>query len=175
DRIGEFGRHQLVLDPGRPGRDMVQTVVTHRRDSFSCEKPGCFPPQQAAALRPQLSHAVIVDVEATPARTYDEVAATKTMIEPTEPRFDIKPKRLLPTRLTVPVAFWAAFCSDRNLSINCRRGPDRLPGQCYDVGLPQLRGCQACFRRCNPRGAQGSAPWPTIYSRRATLPKRRSR
>src|SRR6516162_6488319 len=40
DGIGEFGRHQLVLDPGRPGRDMVQTIVTHRRDSFSSEKPG---------------------------------------------------------------------------------------------------------------------------------------
>src|SRR6516225_7842437 len=40
DGIGEFGCHQLVLDPGRPGRDMVQTIVTHRRDSCSCEKPG---------------------------------------------------------------------------------------------------------------------------------------
>src|SRR6516225_430363 len=40
DGIGEFGRHQLVLDPGRPGREMVQTIVTHRRNSFSCEKPG---------------------------------------------------------------------------------------------------------------------------------------
>src|SRR6516162_4466806 len=39
-------------------------------------------------------HAVIVDVEATPARTYDEVAATKTMIERAERRFDIKPQRL---------------------------------------------------------------------------------
>jgi hypothetical protein len=29
-------------------------------------------------------HAVIVDVEATPARTYDEVAATRTMIDRTE-------------------------------------------------------------------------------------------
>src|SRR5262249_53883392 len=38
--IAEFGRHQLVLDPGRPGRDMVQTIVTHRRDSFSYGKPG---------------------------------------------------------------------------------------------------------------------------------------
>src|SRR5262249_31090249 len=38
--IAEFGRNQLVLDPGRPGRDMVQTIVTHRRNSFSCEKPG---------------------------------------------------------------------------------------------------------------------------------------
>ncbi|NKB16477.1 MAG: transposase, partial [Sphingomonadales bacterium] len=38
-------------------------------------------------------HAVIVDVEATPARTYDEVAATKTMIERTEASFGLKPDR----------------------------------------------------------------------------------
>src|ERR1700704_1090832 len=36
-----------------------------------------------------IKHAVIVDVEATPARTYDEVAATKTMIERTEERCNI--------------------------------------------------------------------------------------
>jgi transposase len=41
-----------------------------------------------------LEHAVIVDVEATPARTYDEVAATKTMIERTDNRFGLKPERL---------------------------------------------------------------------------------
>ena len=41
-----------------------------------------------------IKHAVIVDVEATPARTYDEVAATKTMIDRTERRFDLKPKQL---------------------------------------------------------------------------------
>src|SRR5262250_2150735 len=41
-----------------------------------------------------VKHAVIVDVEATPARTYDEVTATKTMIERTERRFNMKPKRL---------------------------------------------------------------------------------
>ena len=41
-----------------------------------------------------IENAVIVDVEATPARTYDEVAATKTMIERTERRFDLKPDRL---------------------------------------------------------------------------------
>jgi transposase len=38
--------------------------------------------------------AVIVDVEATPARTYDEVAATRTMIDRTEKTFGLKPKRL---------------------------------------------------------------------------------
>jgi hypothetical protein len=39
-------------------------------------------------------HAVIVDVEATPARTYDEVAATRTMIERTEEALGLKPRRL---------------------------------------------------------------------------------
>src|SRR5712691_5638398 len=38
--------------------------------------------------------AVIVDVEATPARSYDEVAATKPMIERTEKTFGLKPKCL---------------------------------------------------------------------------------
>jgi transposase len=41
-----------------------------------------------------IKYAVIVDVEATPARTYDEVAATKTMITRTEERLGLKPKRL---------------------------------------------------------------------------------
>jgi len=41
-----------------------------------------------------IENGVIVDVEATPARTYDEVAATKTMIERTEERLDLKPGRL---------------------------------------------------------------------------------
>jgi len=41
-----------------------------------------------------IEHAVIVDVEATPARTYDEVAATCAMIERTRRRFDLSPVRL---------------------------------------------------------------------------------
>jgi transposase len=41
-----------------------------------------------------MENAVIVDVEATPARTYDEVAAARTMIERTEQRMGIKPQRL---------------------------------------------------------------------------------
>ena len=35
--------------------------------------------------------AIIVDVEPTPARTYDEVTSTKTMIERTEQRLNLKP------------------------------------------------------------------------------------
>jgi transposase len=42
-----------------------------------------------------IENAVIVDVEATPARTYDEVAATRMMIERTEACFFLKPKRLV--------------------------------------------------------------------------------
>ena len=41
-----------------------------------------------------IENAVIVDVEATPARTYHEVEATKTMLDRTKRRFDLKPKRL---------------------------------------------------------------------------------
>ena len=56
--------------------------------------------QQAGAVRLWLNYlidienAVIVDVEPTPARTYDEVEATKTMLARTEQRFHLKPKRL---------------------------------------------------------------------------------
>src|SRR5499433_1482656 len=42
-----------------------------------------------------VEHAVIVDVEPTPARTYDEVESTRTMVERTKRRFDLKPKRLV--------------------------------------------------------------------------------
>ena len=38
-----------------------------------------------------IENAVIVDVEATPARTYDEVAAT--MLDRAEERFDLKPEK----------------------------------------------------------------------------------
>src|SRR6202140_5494868 len=41
-----------------------------------------------------VENAVIVDVEATPARTYDEVAAARTMIERTKQRMSLKPQRL---------------------------------------------------------------------------------
>src|ERR1700688_3180010 len=41
-----------------------------------------------------IENAIIVDVEPTPARTYDEVEDTKTMLDRTERRFDLKPKRL---------------------------------------------------------------------------------
>jgi transposase len=41
-----------------------------------------------------IENAVIVDVEATPARTYDEVVAARIMVERTEQRMGLKPQRL---------------------------------------------------------------------------------
>jgi transposase len=41
-----------------------------------------------------IENAVIVDVEATPARTYDEVVAARTMLERTGRRMGLKPQRL---------------------------------------------------------------------------------
>ena len=41
-----------------------------------------------------MEHPVILDVEATPTRISKEVDATETMIERTEERFGLKPKRL---------------------------------------------------------------------------------
>jgi transposase len=41
-----------------------------------------------------LEHAIIIDVEPTPARTYDEVESTKAMLDRAERRFSLKPKRL---------------------------------------------------------------------------------
>src|SRR6476659_8434506 len=40
------------------------------------------------------AHAVLVDVEATPARTFDEVVAPRTMIDRTERAFGLRPQRL---------------------------------------------------------------------------------
>jgi len=42
-----------------------------------------------------MENAVFVDVEATPARTYDEVAAARTMIARTEETLGLKPDRLV--------------------------------------------------------------------------------
>jgi transposase len=42
-----------------------------------------------------VENAVIVDVEATPARTYDEVKCTEAMIARTERKFGLKPDRLM--------------------------------------------------------------------------------
>ena len=58
-----------------------------------------------------IENAVIVDVEATPARTYDEVKATRTMIERTDRRLGLKPERLLAdTAYGTGVPWMARWC-----------------------------------------------------------------
>ena len=65
---------------------MEHAPISGHRNRRHGPKPQCTSP---------LDNAVIVDVEATPARTYDEVAATKTMLDRTEICFGLKPKRLV--------------------------------------------------------------------------------
>ena len=54
-------------------------------------------------------NAVIVDVEPTPARTYDEVESTKTMLDRTERYLNLKPKRLAAEPLMERVASSAGW------------------------------------------------------------------
>ena len=58
-----------------------------------------------------IANAIIVNVEPTPARTYDEVELTKTMLDRTEQQLGLKPKRLAAdtaygTRLVLGLAGW---------------------------------------------------------------------
>jgi transposase len=62
-----------------------------------------------------IDEAVIVDVEATPARTYDEVEATKVMIDRTEQCFDLKPKRLAADTAYGTGRFLGWLVKDRNI------------------------------------------------------------
>src|SRR5258708_15551963 len=61
-----------------------------------------------------IDNAVIVDVEATPARTYDEVEATKMMIDRTEQCFDLKPKRLAADTAYGPGRFLRLLVQEQN-------------------------------------------------------------
>ena len=63
-----------------------------------------------------VEHAVIVDVAATPARTFDEVAATKTMIDRTQERFALKPKRLLADTAYGTGAFLGWLVKERRIT-----------------------------------------------------------
>jgi hypothetical protein len=55
-------------------------------------------------------------VEATPARTYDEVAATKTMLDRTEACFDLKPKRLAADTAYGTGRFLGWFVKDKKIA-----------------------------------------------------------
>jgi len=109
--------------------------------------------------------AVIVDVEATPARTYDEVAATSIMIDRTERAFGLKPKRLtadtaygtgkllawlLGKDITPHIPVWERFAYDaaRDVYICPNGRPLRTSGTVHDGRvrnyLPRPGDCRVC-------------------------------
>jgi transposase len=61
-------------------------------------------------------NAVIVDVEATPARTYDEVATTKAMIDRTERCFALRPKRLAADTAYGTGKFLGSLVNDKKIT-----------------------------------------------------------
>jgi hypothetical protein len=81
------------------GESRRQTAEGYLAERPSISMDGESQQTGAVGIRAQLPHryranAVILDVEPTPARTYDGVETTKTMLDRTERRFELKPKRL---------------------------------------------------------------------------------
>src|ERR1700757_3236207 len=70
-----------------------------------------------------VEHAIIVDVEATPARTYDEVGSTKTMIERTEQRLDLKPDCPIPPTESANCLHGCWAKASRRISLCVERYP----------------------------------------------------
>ena len=75
-------------------------------------------------------NAVIVDVEATPARTYDEVAATKTMIDRTERCFALRPKRLAADTAYGTGKFLGWLVNQRDHAAHSGLGEECSSGRC---------------------------------------------
>ena len=74
-----------------------------------------------------MESSIIVDVEATPARTFDEVAAARRMIERTEGRMRLKPNVSPPIRPTAPAsssAGWSVLASHRKSQFGTK-APER--------------------------------------------------
>jgi hypothetical protein len=66
DGIAEFGRYQLVLDLGRSGCDVVQTVVTHGRAPLTAKDRNGHPPGKAVrtgSVRTGGSEGVALEVQ----------------------------------------------------------------------------------------------------------------
>jgi SAM-dependent methyltransferase len=83
-----------------------------------------------------VEHAVIVEVEVTPARTYDEVAATRTMIDRTARCFDLKPKRLIADTAYGTGKFLGWLVKEKRIttaSTRCRLSRSRLVVRFWNV------------------------------------------
>jgi hypothetical protein len=95
-----------------------------------------------------IDEAVIVDVEATPARTYDEAEATNTMIDRTEQCFDLKPKRLAADTAYGTGRFLGWLVKDKNIipHIPVRDASERDDGtfSCSDFKWDKRLGIYIC-------------------------------
>src|SRR5712691_12504042 len=102
-----------------------------------------------------IENAVIVDVEATPARTYDEVAATKTMITRTEKRLGLKPHRLAADTAYGTGKFLGWLMQDRKSPC-----PGPRTAQCI-VSVAQCASGSGRTWMCTARGL---LPFPPSFS-----------
>jgi transposase len=84
-----------------------------------------------------VEHAVIIDVEATPARTYDEVAATRTMVDRTRARLGLKPERLM-ADTAYGTGKLLAWLLDKGIEPQCRRAARTIPKGLSQNNLPSL-------------------------------------
>ena len=152
--------------------------------------------------RIDIENALIVDVEATPARTYEEVAATRTMIERTEARFDLKPKRIVADKAYGTGAFLGWLVRQKPITPHIpvwdkagamtarSRDPTSPSTRCATLHLPgrqdadndrehqhRSRGALQCHpRRLRGLRAQGEVlPQHTRPSHRARHPRGRAR
>jgi hypothetical protein len=80
-------------------------------------------------------HAIIVDVEPTPARTFDEVRATGVMIKRMQERFGLKPKRLA-ADTAYGTAKFLGWLAQEKIAPHIRADA-RGSGQKRAIGLPR--------------------------------------
>ena len=138
-----------------------------------------------------VEHAVIIDVEATPARTYDEMAATRTMIVRTEKVFGAKPERLaadtaygigktlawlLETGITPHIPVWERYqrtdsmfpCTDfaydaeRDIYLCPNGKPLRTSGTIHDGRVRNYLSRARECRACNLKEGCARAPFRKI-------------
>src|SRR5216684_866819 len=102
-----------------------------------------------------IENAIIVDVEATPARTYDEVAATKTMIKRTAARLGLKPARLAADTAYGTGKFLGWLMQDRKSPC-----PGPRTAQCI-VSVAQCASGSGRTWMCTARGL---LPFPPSFS-----------
>ena len=121
-----------------------------------------------------IENAVIVDVEATPARTYDEVAATKTMLDRTERCFDLKPKRLAADTAYGTGKFLGWLVKEKKITphIPVWDKSDARGRHVLALGLPLGQAARRLHLPQRQAAAEPAAPCTTV-ARCSTAPRKR--